>query len=176
MSIHQFQFPEPFFTIKAIHEEKQYTINEKSIVVNLGEKSLWIKNMPLDFFKSTIVRKVKIRDVQRALVIEHYEKNSKEAGFLDEIRKQWRLIYDMSGQERHKGIALWRSPKEMFDNIDLNLCFINAGVDTGPHKEHNPDFREVHTQLMGYGKMQKFEENDLTTLYQEVIPSSRKYP
>lgn len=85
MSIHQFQFPEPFFTIKAIHEEKQYTINEKSIVVNLGEKSLWIKNMPLDFFKSTIVRKVKIRDVQRALVIEHYEKNSKEAGFLDEF-------------------------------------------------------------------------------------------
>jgi hypothetical protein len=169
MSVHQFQFPEPFFTIKAIKEEKQYAIDEKSIVVNLGGKSLWIKNRPLDFCKSTIVRKVEIRDVRRAVVVEHYEKNGEGERFCDAIRSQWRLIYDISGQERHKGIGLWRSPKERFDYIDLNLCFINAGVDTGLHKGHSPNFREVHTQLMGYGKMQKFEKNDLTTLYQEVI-------
>jgi hypothetical protein len=169
MSIHQFQFPEPFFRIKAIQNENQYRVDEKSIVVNLGEKKLWIKNKTLDFLKSTIVRKVELTDVQRALVVEHYEKNTSESGFLDEIRKRWRLIYDMSKQERHKGIGLWRSPKERFENIDLNLCFINAGVDTGPHKDHNPKFREVHTQLFGYGKMQKFEENNLGTLYQEVI-------
>jgi len=169
MSIHQLQFPEPFFTIKAIQEEKQYPIDEKSIVVNLSERGLWIKSKPLDFLKSTILRNVEIRDVQRALVVENYEKTRRDAGFLDEIRKQWRRIYDMTHQERHKGIGLWRSPKERIDNIDLNLCFINAGIDTGPHKEHSPNFREVHTQLLGYGKMQKFEDNDLTTLYQEVI-------
>lgn len=169
MSVHRFQFPEPFFTIMAIQNEKEYPVAEKSIVVNLSEKGLWIKNQTLNFLKSTIARKVLLRDIQRALVVENYEKNTSESGFPDEIRKRWRLIYDISKQQRHKGIGLWRSPKERFDNIDLNLCFINAGVDTGPHKDHLPNFREVHTQLFGYGKMQKFEDNDLTTLYQEVI-------
>lgn len=169
MSILKLQFPEPFFTIKAVHEEARYPIEEKSIVVNLSEKNLWIMNKSLGFLKSTIVKNVEIRDLQRALVVENYEKNNEAEGFLDEIRKQWRLIYDISQQERHKGIGLWRSPKERVDNIDLNLCFINAGIDTGPHKVHSPNFREVHTQLFGYGIMQKFEENDLTTLYQEVI-------
>ena len=31
---------------------------------------------------------------------------------------------------------------------------------------------EVHTQLLGRGKMQKFEENNYATLYQEEILAS----
>ena len=125
--------------------------------------------MPLGFLKSTILRNTEIRDVQHAVVIENYLKNGNGPELFDKIRDKWPIYYDMSRQERHRGLNIWRSPKEMVDNIAFNLCLINAGVDSGPHKEHTPHFREVHTQVLGYGKMQKFEENDLNTLYQEVI-------
>jgi hypothetical protein len=169
MSIKSLQFPEPFYTIKVIHEEKQYKIDKKSIVINLGNKDIPVKDKPLGYLKSTIVKNVILNDIQRALVIEDYEKNSSNPEFFNEIKKRWRLMFDISKQERHKGIRLWRSPKEKVDNIDLNLCYISANVDTGPHKGHSSNFMEVHTQLLGYGKMQKLEENDINTMYQEVI-------
>ena len=169
MSITTLQFGEPFYTIKAIHGEEQYKIANKSIVVNLSEKNIWIKDSPLAFQKSTIVRNVAIKDIQRVLVIEDYEKDSNNSEWVSEIKRQWRLMYDMTQQERHKGIRLWRSVKEKVDNIDLNLCYISADVETGLHKEHSSNFMEVHTQVLGYGKMQKFEENDVNTMYQEVI-------
>lgn len=169
MGIKKLQFPEPFYTIKAIHEEEQYKIDKKNILVNLGHKDIAVKDIPLGYLKSTIVRNVILNDIQCALVIEDYEKNSSNPEFFNEIKKQWRLMFDMSKQERHKGILLWRSPKEKVDNIDLNLCYIGANMDTGPHKEHSSDFMEVHTQLLGYGKMQKLEGNDINTMYQEVI-------
>ena len=40
-------------------------------------------------------------------------------------------------------------------------------TNVGLHKQHS--HMEVHTQLLGYGKMQKFEENNYDTLYQEEI-------
>ena len=49
MTIQKLQFPEPFFTIKAIHEEERYPIEEDSIVVNLSEKDLQIKTCPSGF-------------------------------------------------------------------------------------------------------------------------------
>jgi hypothetical protein len=171
MSIRTLQFPEPFYTIKALHGEKEYGIARNSIVINLSEIDLRVKDKPLTFLKSTIVRGTTIKEIQRALVIEDYEKNSANPEFFNEIKKQWRLMYEISKQERHRGIHLWRSPKEKVDNIDLNLCYISANVDTGPHKGHSSNFMEVHTQLLGYGKMQKLEENDATTMYQEVILS-----
>ena len=169
MTIRALQFPEPFYTIKAIHGEKEFKIANNSIIVNLSEENIWVKDKPLTFLKSTIVRNVTIKDIQRALVIENYERNTTDPEWFNEIKRQWRLMYDMSKQERQRGILLWRSPKEKVDNIDLNLCYISANVDTGPHKEHSSNFMEVHTQLLGYGKMQKLEENDISTMYQEVI-------
>jgi hypothetical protein len=169
MSIRTLQFSEPFYTIKVIHAEKEFNIANKSIVVNLSEKEIRIKDSSLAFQKSTIVRNVAIRNIQRALVIEDYEKDSDNSQWVSEIKRQWRLMYDMTRQERHRGIRLWRSVKETVDNIELNLCYISANVETGLHQQHSSNFMEVHTQVLGYGEMQKFEESDVNTLYQEVI-------
>ena len=169
MGIRTLQFGEPFYTIRAIYGEEQYKIANKSIVVNLSEQKIRVKDSALGFQKSTIVRNAVIKDIQRALVIEDYEKNSNNTEVFNEIKRQWRLMYDMTQQERHRGIRLWRSVKEKVDNIELNLCYISANVETGLHKQHSSNFMEVHTQVLGYGKMQKFEENDINTLYQEVI-------
>jgi hypothetical protein len=44
-------------------------------------------------------------------------------------------------------------------------------LNVGLHREHVfcpvPGFREVHTQIVGFGKMQQCRERDVTTLYLE---------
>ena len=74
MGIKKLQFSEPFYTIQFIDTEKRYKIDDTSIVINLGEKGILIKDRPLQYLKSTIVRNVILYDIQRALVIEGYEK------------------------------------------------------------------------------------------------------
>lgn len=170
ISINTLQFCEPFYTIKTLHNEKEYRVGKESIVINLSDSTVKVKDKRLNYLKSTIVTNITIEDLQRAIIVEDYEKNTDHAKLFEEIKEQWSMMYDMTKQERHKGILLWRSPKEkIFGNTEINLCYIAANVSTGPHKTHTSNFTEVHTQLLGLGKMQKFEENDCSTLYQEVI-------
>ena len=167
MGIRTLQFSEPFYTIKFIDNEKQYKIDDTSIVICLGEKGILIKDRPLNYLKSTIVRNVMLYDIQRAFVIEGYEKTGADAELFSKIQKQWPLMYDITREERFKGISARRSPIERVDNIELKLFYVSALTNVGLHKQHG--HLEVHTQLLGYGKMQKFEEKNYDTLYQEEI-------
>jgi hypothetical protein len=167
MGIRTLQFSEPFYTIKFIDNERQYKIDDTSIVISLAEKGILIRDRPLEYLKSTIVRNVIINDIQRTLVIEGYEKKAVDAELFSKIQDQWPLMYDITHEERFKGIPARRSPKEKVENIELNLFFVAARTNVGLHKQHN--HLEVHTQLLGYGRMQKFEEKNYDTLYQEEI-------
>ena len=167
MGIITLQFSEPFYTIKFIDNEKQYKIDDTSVAINLGASSVVVKDRPLAYLKSAIVRNVVINDIQRALVIEGYEKKGADTELFSKIQKQWPLMYDITQEERFKGVPARRSPKEKVENIELCLFFVAARTDVGLHKQHN--HLEVHTQLLGYGKMQKFEEKNYDTLYQEEI-------
>lgn len=169
MSINTLTFCEPFFTIKTIQDEKEYQVGKKSIVINLNKDAITIKDNKLYYLKSTIVANIIINNIQQAIIVEDFEKEN----LLDlhrEIKKKWPMMYDMTKQIRHKGIMLWRSPQEkIFGNIEINLCYIADSVSTGLHKTHATNFTEVHTQILGVGKMQKFSENDISTFYQEVV-------
>ena len=167
MSIKKLQFSEPFYKIKWIDNEMQYKIDNTSIVINLGERGIRVKDKPLVYLKSTIVRNLIVKDIHRALVIEDYERNRNHAELFAEIQKRWPLMYELTGQDRFKGIPVRRSPKEKIDTIELCLFCVDAMTNVGLHKQHS--HREVHTQLLGYGKMQKFEDNNYETLYQEEV-------
>ncbi|MFD7137619.1 hypothetical protein [Streptomyces sp. NPDC059894] len=58
-----------------------------------------------------------------------------------------------------------RRQEETFD-IKVNLWYAPAGTDCAIHNEH--DFIEVHTQITGVGRMQKFHARDHSTLYQDI--------
>ena len=53
--------------------------------------------------------------------------------------------------------------------VKLNLWYTPEETDCGIHTGHQ--FIEVHTQILGTGHMQKFRENDATTLYEDVTMS-----
>ncbi|MEH7906299.1 hypothetical protein V7798_01185 [Rhizobium laguerreae] len=51
-------------------------------------------------------------------------------------------------------------------NVYANLWWLPAGSDAGVHDVHHHNFLEIHTQLVGFGRMQKFR--DLKTAQQAV--------
>jgi hypothetical protein len=50
--------------------------------------------------------------------------------------------------------------------VRLNLWWAPAGTDCSMHNEH--PFLEIHTQIHGAGRIQKFIERDPASLYQEI--------
>lgn len=95
------------------------------------------------------------------------------------------------GRPFDPAIPLWRGPQETIGTVDhdpahllreadlpgptttfevrVNLWFAPAGTDCFIHRLH--DFVEVHTQVVGLGRMQKFTDQDHGTLYQDVLMS-----
>jgi hypothetical protein len=56
--------------------------------------------------------------------------------------------------------------------VKVNLWFAPAKTNCAIHNSHTtPEMLEVHTQLYGIGRMQKFHANDFSTLYQDVTMS-----
>ncbi|MBT2533928.1 hypothetical protein J7E83_17715 [Arthrobacter sp. ISL-48] len=50
-------------------------------------------------------------------------------------------------------------------SVKANLWFSPAGTDCGIHNRH--DFIEVHTQISGLGRMQKFTSQEYASLYED---------
>jgi len=50
--------------------------------------------------------------------------------------------------------------------LKLNLWYVPEETDCGIHTGHK--FLEVHTQVLGTGRMQKFRENKADTIYEEI--------
>ena len=61
-------------------------------------------------------------------------------------------------------------------NIKVNVWFCPAKTNCGIHNNHTnhqtiPKILEVHTQIYGTGRMQKFHENEFKSIYEDVIMS-----
>lgn len=174
MSVQKLDFGQPLFEIEYVENEEKYFVKPKSMVINLAERSqttIWIKGIPLFPLKGTIVEGVCLENIGRALIILDYERyDIDDPEVIARIKSCWKSLYECSGIERHKGIPYFKSPKvRVGGDTELNVCFTEAMAPSGPHREHDRDFDEVHAQIRGFGKMQKFEENDTSTFYQEFI-------
>jgi len=64
-----------------------------------------------------------------------------------------------------RGISVSPSPRRY--RLKLNLWYTPEETDCGIHTGHQ--FLEVHTQVLGTGRMQKFRENTPDTLYEDVV-------
>lgn len=174
MSVQKLDFGQPLFEIEYVEQEERYYVPTKSVVINLAErsgKSLRIKGVPLAPLKGTVVQGVWLEDVDRAVVVLDYERyDIDDPEVIAMIKGSWKSLYECSGIERHKGIPYYKSTKtRVGGDTELNVCFTEAMAPSGPHKDHDRDFDEVHAQIRGVGKMQIFEENDTSTFYQEFI-------
>ena len=175
MSISKLDFASPFFEVDYVENEAEYFCESKCLVINLAERSqtiLYVKGIPVLPLKGTVVEGTSVTNIGRALIVKDYDRYSlDDDAFTGKIKQAWRSLYDCSGIERHKGLPYYKSPKvRVGGDTELNFCYVaEANIPSGPHRDHDRDFDEVHAQIRGFGKMQKFETNDVSTFYQESI-------
>lgn len=162
----------PFFSIHHIADEPQYQIIGKSILLNLGSRSIAIENQRLGKFQSVVVANTQLHDLQEAVVIEGFDTHADEAALFARVRQHWQLAYDVRGEERLRGVEHYLSPRDTVGNIRFSMYHSGTvPLKVGLHQQHpvcsQPGFREIHTQIVGFGKMQQCREKDLQTLYLE---------
>ena len=176
--IRRLDFAEPFFTLDYVEGEKEYRVEENSLIINLAERAgtvMHINGAGVPPLKAAIAKGCLITDLTLALVVKDYERcRLDDIPTIQAIKRTWKSIYECSGMERHKGLPYYKSPKfitgEGRNHIELNFCFVSEPfAPSGPHQTHDRDFDEVHVQILGYGKMQKFTENDTSTYFGEYI-------
>ena len=170
MSLTTLDYAAPFFPVTYVQGEEEYVVRGKSIVFNMSDVDLFINGRPLGFFRSTVAANTVITHVERALIIEKFDAYPETEALFKQVKNAWTLAYDATHEERHKGVALWRSPKIKLGNIAVNMCFAGSvPLNVGLHREHwgGPPIKEVHVQIVGVGRMQQYYENDLKTLYRE---------
>jgi hypothetical protein len=170
MSITALDYASPFFPVSYVQGEKKYALRAKCIVFNMSEEDLYINGRPLGFFRSTLALNTVITHAERALIIKKFDAYPDQEALFEQVKTTWVLAYDATHEERHRGVALWRSPKIKLGRIAVNMCLAGSvPLNVGLHREHwgGPPIKEVHVQIVGLGKMQQYYENDLKTLYRE---------
>lgn len=172
MPTENLKFAAPFFAVKYITDEDRYSVANKSILLNLGEDPIGVQDQSLKPLESVIVVNTEVRAIQAAVIIEKFDDYPHQERLFEDVKKLWKLAYDLRGEERLKGVSHYLSPKANLGNIRLSMYHSGSvPLNVGLHKTHpfcpEPGFREVHTQIVGFGKMQQCREQDLNTLYLE---------
>lgn len=171
-----------------------YYIKNRTIVVNLGEQKAYIGALPEKYLlprASTILKEVSLKSGDSLLLIEIYGPTNIGGIILDAEWYQLGEIIDFP-----KDIPLWKSPQYEVGTVKFDPCFVTgltdqhqpnnvkkyqvkvnlwfspANTNAAIHNKHGvPEFLEVHTQIYGTGRMQKFHAKDFNTLYEDVLMS-----
>ena len=172
MTIEILTLGEPFFSISIIRDETEYEIKDKTILLNLSEQMINIKDQALGALQSYIVKDVAIKNIEHALIVEGFAKHADDDALMQQIRQKWSSAYEMRGEERLRGVEHYMSPKIWVGQYGFTLYHsASVPLKVGLHKDHAfcpvAGFHEVHTQIIGFGKMQQCKEKDINTLYLE---------
>ena len=183
MTIQNLDIAEPFFSVSMISEEASLTITGRTIVLNLSNLPIRIREQTLGSLQSVILRDTQIETVEHAILVERFDNYSDEATFLEKVRQTWPSAFEVRGEERLRGIGHYMSPKTWIGQIGVTMYHsATVPLNVGLHRDHPfcpvPGFREVHTQIVGFGKMQQCRERDIDTLYLEepMAPGSTHRP
>ena len=175
MVIEKLDFAEPFFSVKRIKETDSLHIAGKAIVLNLSETPIGIHEQQLGHLQSVIIADTDLTNLREAILVERFADYTDEDALMAEIRKTWPSAFEVRQEERLRGISHYMSAKIWLDNR-LGLTMYHSGsvpLNVGLHRDHAfcpvPGFREVHTQIVGFGKMQQCRERNISTLYLEEL-------
>lgn len=163
---------EPFVKVQHLEDIVNYKIKGKTILLNVSKKPTLIEGKLLKPWHSSIFANMAVPRAQSliSIAVKPDFLSRKAFKYAATIRKKWTYVYDLFHLARHKGLDFYRSEKDKINGVEFNLWFAGRGTDCGLHK-HEVGFREVHTQVFGIGRMQKFHKNDFSSIYQDVFMS-----
>ena len=162
-------FSEAFVKVEYVANVEHLLIDDKTVVLNLSGAPMTLEGTSLRPLSSSVYSNVSIRGATRLLLIAMHAELAICRLFphASHIIKKWTHVHNVFQLPHLKDTTLWRSDKERVDEIEFNLWYAAAGTNCGIHNKH--EFRELHTQVFGLGRMQKFHENNRESIYQEVF-------
>ena len=172
MTRQKLDIAEPFFSVSLVSDEASLLINGRTILLNLSDSPIRIREQKLDSLQSVILCDTDIQNVERSIIVERFDDHTDEAVLMEQVRRTWPSAFEVRGEERLRGIGHYMSPKIWIGQIGVTMYHsATVPLNVGLHRDHPfcpfPGFREVHTQIVGYGKMQQCRERDIDTLYLE---------
>ena len=172
MPVRTLDLAEPFFTVRIVTDSPVHRVAGKVILLNLSENPVQIRTQGLGHLQSTVVADIELRDVTHAVVVERFADHGDEAELLAKVRRSWPSAFDVRREERLRGVSHYMSPKVWVGQYGFTMYHSGSvPLNVGLHRDHAfcpvPGFREVHTQIVGFGKMQQCRENNVSTLYLE---------
>lgn len=179
---------------RVVDDVRDLHIEGPTIVVNPTSEPVFVERWPrkaIPPLSSTILSGI---GVDRADTLVLLDANADADGAQSITTEPgWGLLGDLledphvtGGLPFPRDIPLWKGPQdgigslaldpgrllgqgdsgtEEFD-VRVNLWFAPAGTSCFIHDQH--DFIEVHTQVLGIGRMQKFTAQDPATLYEDI--------
>ena len=172
MPVKTLDLAEPFYTIKIVSGEEADNVDGKVILLNLSETPIRIREQTLGSLQSVVVADVALQKLAHAVIVERFADHPDEEALFAEVRKTWPSAFDVRQEERLRGVSHYMSPKVWIGQFGFTLYHSSSvPLNVGLHRDHAfcpvPGFREVHTQIVGVGKMQQCREKDVSTLYLE---------
>ncbi len=172
MPIETLDFAEPFFRVQHITDEYEISVDGRAIVLNLGQLDLAVEDQAVAPLSSVIVQDSTLSGVERAVIVHGFDAHADDNELFERVKDTWPSAFDVRQEERLRGVSHYMSPKVFVGNVGLTMYHSGSvPLNVGLHKDHPfcpvPGFREVHTQIVGIGKMQQCRERDVETLYLE---------
>ncbi len=172
MPIETLDFAQPFFRVQHITSEDRISVEGRAIVLNLGRRNLSVEDQAVAPLSSVIVQDSSLKGVERAVIVHGFDAHADENELFAWVKDTWPSAFDVRQEERLRGVSHYMSPKVFVGNVGLTMYHSGSvPLNVGLHKDHPfcpvPGFREVHTQIVGFGKMQQCRERDVETLYLE---------
>lgn len=163
---------EPFFTLRILQGESAHSIKGKTIALNLSDRPIRVREQSLGALQSVILKDTEMQDIDHAVLIERFADHPDDVALMAQIRETWPSAFQVRGEERLRGVEHYMSPKAWVGQFGFTLYHsASVPLNVGLHRDHAfcpvPGFREVHTQIVGFGKMQQCRERDVATLYLE---------
>lgn len=179
--------------VEAVHVQhaKDFPVRGRTIVVNLHPTLAQLGPPPRGFLpalSSTILVDTTVEQAESLLLV-RVPNESGIARITDEAG--WStfgaLLPPDAASDFPRDTPLWRGPQFELGTVDfdpaamlgepatdvrgfqvkVNLWFAPAETDCVIHNRH--DFLEIHTQICGFGRMQKFSANEHRSLYEDVL-------
>ena len=111
MTIQKLDIAEPFFSVSMVSHEASLTITGRTIVLNLADSPIRIREQTLGSLQSVILRDTEIETVQHAILVERFDDHPDEAALMEKVRQTWPSAFEVRGEERLRGIGHYMSPK-----------------------------------------------------------------
>ena len=172
MSITHLDIAEPFLGLRVVEGESTVEVTRYTIVLNVSTGPVRVENQHLDHLQSAILANITLHDIERAIFVDRFDAHGDDEILCARLRQAWPTAFEVRGEARLRGVEHYMSPKIFVGNIGLTFYHpASVPLNVGLHRDHPfcpvPGFREVHTQIVGLGKMQQCRDRDPATVYME---------